>query len=304
MARNFAKKILAFAPETQYGTDAISGGSPSYVLGREVTITPMAGENTALEYDDGKLGNSLELPTEIYVTLEFGCDFSGSGTANTPAAWSELAQACLRSETVGSDPAQVSHALDDNGTASNTFYFHMDGVLHALVGARGSMSLSVVAKQFPTMKYTFTGLFVKPKVQSQPTASFSAWKTPLKVGAAYTSCTLGGQSIKLISLEYDQANQVTYQEYVGHEEVVITDYQPSGTIVLEADSLGGFDPFTKAESGAMLPFSLTHGVPGNRVQWTASELQLGRPTYADQDGTLTYSIPIRPIGSSDTLITN
>ncbi|KEQ19170.1 phage tail tube protein [Endozoicomonas numazuensis] len=303
MARKFAKKVLAFAPESTYGTDAIDGGSPSYVLGREVSITPMAGESTALDYDDGKLGNSPELPTEIYVTLEFGCDFSGSGTANQPAPWAGLAEACLRTATVGSSPEQVSYALDDNSTASNTFYFYMDGVLHALVGARGSMSLSLVAKQFPQMRYTFTGLFVKPKAGANPAASFSDWQTPLKVGAEYTSASLAGNSVKLISLEYDQANQVSYEEYIGHEEVMISDYQPSGTLVLEAGSLGSFDPFAKAETGETVAFSLTHGIAGNQVQWSTDKLQLGRPTYGDQNGTLTYSIPVRPIGDGDQIIT-
>ena len=304
MARKFAKKVLAFAPETTYGSDAISGRTPSYVLGREVTITPMAGENTSLEYDDGKLGNSPEIATEIYVTLEFGCDLSGSGTANKPAPWAELAEACLRTATVDAKPAQVTYALDDDNTASNTFYFYMDGVLHALVGARGSMSLSAVAKQFPTMKFTFTGLFVKPKAQGNPAASFAAWKTPLKVGVENTSCTLDGANVKLISLEYDQGNQVSHEEYVGHEEVMITDYQPSGTIVLEAGSLSGFDPFTVAQSGKAVAFSLTHGVTGNKVQWKSDQLQLGRPTYAEQNKTLTYSIPIRPVGNGDQLITS
>ena len=302
MARKFAKKVLAFAPESTYGSDAIDGGSPSYVLGREVTITPMAGENTSLEYDDGKLGNSPELATEIYVTLEFGCDLSGSGTAATPPPWAGLAKACLRTATVGKE--QVVFALDDDNTASNTFYFYMDGVLHGLVGARGSMSLNVTSKQFPTMKFTFTGLFVKPKTQANPAASFAPWQTPLKVGVENTSCTIDGASVKLISLEYDQANQVAHEEYVGHEEVMISDYQPSGTIVLEAGSLSGFDPFTVAQSGKEVAFSLTHGVPGNKVQWKTDRLQFGRPTYADQNGTLTYSIPIRPVGNGDQLITS
>ena len=304
MARKFAKKVLAFAPESSYGRDAIDGGSPSFVLGREVSITPMAGENKTLEYDDGKLGNSPEIATEIYVTLEFGCDFSGSGTANTAPPWEGLANACMRSSAVGTTPAQVAFGIDDASEASNTFYFYMDGTLHALVGARGNMSLSAVSKDFPTLKFTFTGLFIKPKSQNHPAANFNAWQTPLKVGVENSTASLDGKAIKLISLEYDQGNQVTYQEYIGHEEVMITDYQPSGTIVVEADSLAGFDPFTKAQSGEQLSFSLTHGVAGNRVQWTTDQLQLGRPTYADQDGTLTYSIPIRPVGDGDQIITS
>ncbi len=302
MARKFRRKVLAFAPETRYGSDAITGGTPQFVLGREVAITPMAGESKAMDYDDGLLGNSGEIVTETYVTLEFGCDLCASNAATTPAAWSVLAAACLRTPTVAGSK-QVTYTLDDDSTASNTFYFYMDGTLHALVGARGSMKLSAVAKDFPRLTFSFTGLFIKPRTQALPTASFSQWRTPLKIGAQYTAATLAEQSVKLISLEYDQANQVVHQEYVGHEEVMITDYQPSGTIVLEAPPLASFDPFALAQSGEGVTFNLTNGPAGNQVQWRSDMMQLGRPTYADQNGTLTYSIPIRPLGNVDQLIT-
>ena len=296
MARKFTKKVLGFAKEAIYGSDAIDSGTASYVLAREVKITPMAGESTALEYDNGELGNSPELVTELYVTLEFGCDFCAAKVAEEAAPWGDLTTACLRS-VAGTDP--VSYPLNDDGTDSLTFYFHMDGTLHALVGARGSMSMSAAAKAFPELRFTFTGLFVKPKTQTHPTPNFDQWRTPLKVGAEHTSATLDGNAIKMISLEYDQANQVSHQEYVGHEEVMITDYQPTGTLIIEADSLAQFDPFGKTESGEAVAFSLTHGPAGNQVGWSTDKLQLGRPTYADQNGTLTYSIPVRPLGNVD-----
>ncbi|SUP22564.1 hypothetical protein [Vibrio parahaemolyticus] len=61
MARKERKKILAFAVESTYGVDAIAAGSPQYLLGREFSITPMAGESQSLEYDNGQLGNSQQI---------------------------------------------------------------------------------------------------------------------------------------------------------------------------------------------------------------------------------------------------
>ena len=300
MARKFSKKILAFAPETSYGVDAIAGGTPHYVLGREVIITPMAGESKALEYDNGKLGNSAEVVTELYTTLEFGCDFSASADPASPAPWSGLLASCLRRIDAGED--EVVYALDDDSIASNTFYFYMDGTLHAIVGARGSMKLSMVAKDFPKLTFSFRGLHVSPKAQALPVANFSAWQTPLKVGAAETSATLDGKAIKMISFEYDQANQVIHQEYVGHEEVMITDYQPTATMVLEAPTLQAFDLFALAEAGSTVALIISHGSAGNQVRFESSAMQIGRPTYAEQEGTLTYSLPLRPIGSEDKVV--
>ncbi len=301
MARKFRKKVLAFAPETNYGVDAIGAGATAKsILGREVKITPMAGENTALDYDDGTLGNSQEIATETYVTLEFGVDWAGSGTAIEAAPYATLLEGCLRNtNVVGS--THVEHGINESGEDSITFYFYYDGALHALVGARGSFKLEGKAKEFPKIMFTFTGLFVPVTAQALPTTDFTEWETPLKVGAANSSCMLAGQTVKLISFEYDQANEVAYTEYVGHEEVQITDYKPSGKIILEAPSLGTLDPF--AMNTNIVPFEFTHGVAGNTVGFSTAQLQLGRPEYGDQDGTLTYEIPIRPISNVDKLIT-
>ena len=300
MSRKFRKKVLVFAPETTYGVDSIDGGTtPTPVLGREVKITPMAGENTELDYDDGTLGNSKEIATETYVTLEFGCDWAGSGTANQAAPYNELLKACLRNDSVVST-THVQYAINESGTDSVTFYFYYDGALHALTGARGSFKLEAKAKEFPKIMFTFTGLFVPVTANALPATNFSAWQTPLKVGAANSSCMLAGQSVKMISFEYDQANEVAYTEYVGHEEVQITDYKPSGKIILEAPSLGSLNPFNMNTQEVALEF--THGVAGNTVGFNTSKLQLGRPEYGDQDGTLTYEIPIRPISNLDKLI--
>jgi hypothetical protein len=298
MARKFTKKALVFASEQTYGVDAIAAAQPAKaLLGREVNITPLAGENTALDYDDGKLGNSAEIATETYVTLEFGVDWAGSGTAITPPAYSELLASCLRNTSVKAD--KVEQTIDEASTASITLYFYLDGALHAIVGARGSVKLEAKAKDFPKMMFSFTGLFVPVASAVMPATDFTAWKTPFKVGAANSACTLDGSAIKLISFEYDQGNQVVHQEYVGHEEVIITDFQPSGKLVFEAADFDRFDPF--AANTSVVDFSFTHGAATNQVGFSTQTLQLGRAEYGDQDGILTYEIPVRPIGNVDVL---
>jgi hypothetical protein len=301
MSRKERKKIIAYALESTYGVDAIDGTTPNYLLGREFTITPMAGENTSLEYDDGSLGNSPEIATEIYVTATFTVDFAAAVAVTTPAPCSALMQACLRGETVGAD--NVAYPINEDATGSLTLYYYQSGILHKITGARGSFSIDVKAKAFGGIKFSFTGLHEPVEDAALPMPDFTAWQTPLKIGAQNSSFTLGGTALKLISLEYDQANQVVYQEYVGHEEVEITDYQPSATIVVEAPTRTVFDPFTLAQNGDQLAVAFANGEVGNQIAWEASKVQIGRPTYGEQDGTQTYSIPLNIIGSSDTFTT-
>lgn len=308
MARKERKKILAFAVESTYGIDAINGGTPKHLLGREFSITPMAGESSSLDYDNGVLGNSAEIMTEVYVTVEFTVDMAASSTATQAAPYGDLMKACLRKveerdTSSGGSADETLYLIDEDSTNSLTFYFYQSGALHKITGARGSLSFSVKAKEFGGIKFSFTGLFAPVTGASSPVPDFSAWQTPLKVGVQNSSFTIGGKTLKLISLEYDQANSVVYQEYVGHEEVLITDYKPTATIVIEAPEQSDWDGFGKAEAGAEHAVVFSNGAVGNQFEWKSDKVQLGRPTYGEQDGTQTLSIPLLPIGNVDAFAT-
>lgn len=301
MARKTRKKALLFALEASYGVDAIAADTPTAVLGRDVKIVPMAGDNTELKYDDGKLGNSPELATEIYATVEFSVDLAGSGTATKAPAWAPLVQACSRDITPGA--SSVVMAINEDSTASLTMYMNYHGVLHALLGARGTFKISAKAKELPSIMFTFTGLFVPVTAAAMPATNFAAWKKPQPVGVKHSAFSLAGAAAKLISFEYDQANTVAYTEYVGFEEVLITDFKPSGKIIIEAASLAEFDPFTLAGSNTEVAMEFSHGSALNQVVWSSSRISLGRPEYGDQDGTLTYEIPFKPLSTLDLLTT-
>lgn len=308
MARKERKKILAFALESTYGVDAIDGGTPKYLLGREFSITPMAGESSSLDYDNGVLGNSAEIMTEVYVTIEFTVDMAASATAKRAAPFAELMKACLRKveefdSGAGAPADEAVYSIDEDATGSMTFYFYQSGALHKVTGARGSFSFTAKAKEFGGVKFSFTGLYSPVVDENLPTPDFSAWQSPLKIGVQNSSFTIDGVAFKMISLEYDQANAVTHQEYVGHEEVLITDYKPTGTLVIEAPEQSAWDAFAIAQAGAPHALVFTNGPVGNQFEWKSNKVQLGRPTYGEQEGTQTLSIPILPIGDADQFAT-
>ncbi|OZS45068.1 phage tail tube protein [Photobacterium sanguinicancri] len=309
MARKERKKIIGFVPETTYGVDGLSaenianGAVMKHVLGREFSITPLAGESQALEYDDGTLGQSAEIMTEVYVSVEFTVDLAASAHPAKAAPWGDLMAACLRRVTENAENSQTVYSIDDDATGSLTLYYYQSGTLHKVVGTRGSLAFNAAAKAFGGIKFAFTGLHVPAEAQAHPAPDFSTWLTPLKIGVQHSSFTIDGTAAKLISLEYDQANQVPYQEYVGHEEVMITDYQPTATMVIEAPKLIELDVFALAQAGEEHELVFTNGSIGNQVVWQSPRVQLGRPSYGEQDGTQTYSIPLRIISNADQFIT-
>lgn len=301
MSRKARHKVIAFALEATYGVDAVDGGSPLYVLGTGFEIDPLVGDDVDLDYDDGKGGNSLQLLAGNHAVVRFSVHWTGANDAAvTPAKYSALLQACLRTETIGA--SDVRHSMDEAGNKSLTLYFHYAGALHKLTGARGNVVLTANAKTAPTLAFTFTGLFEPVTAVVNPVADFTGWVTPLLVGVENTAATLGGNAIKLIEFSMDQGNQVSYQEYVGHQEVELTDFGGSGTLVAQAPDLATFNPFDDAVENAELAFVLTHGPALNQTGYNAT-LQLGRPTYGDQNGTLTYSIPFRVQSNTDYFLT-
>ncbi|KLV09573.1 hypothetical protein ABT56_00340 [Photobacterium aquae] len=310
MARKNRKKIIGFGLETSYGLDAFTpdeNGVPAatmqHVLGREFSITPLAGESQSLEYDNGAMGQSPQIMTETYVTVEFTVDLAASNDPAKAAPWGNLMKACLRTVEENAAQSETFYRIDEEATGSLTLYFFQSGSLHKIVGARGSVSFNATAKQFGGIKFVFTGLFAPVVTMANPVPDFSAWVTPLKIGVQNASFTIDGTATKLISLEYDQANQVPYQEYVGHEEVMITDYKPTATMVIEAPELAQLDVFALAQAGSEHELVFSNGPVGNQVGWQSSQVQFGRPTYGEQEGTQTYSIPLTVIANSDQFFT-
>ncbi|ENM3954316.1 phage tail tube protein [Vibrio cholerae] len=300
MSRKAKKKLIGFLLESNYGVDPVTAQTPlKFVLGREFSITPQAGESKTLDYDNGQLGNSPEIMTECYVDIEFGVDFAPGKTAGTAAPWADLTKGCLRQAVHDAVAAKTTYSIKGDATESLTLYFYQSGTLHKVTGARGSLSMNATAKNFPTLKFKFSGLHSIPSASAHPVPDFSNWVTPLKVGVENSAFTIDGTAHKMISLEYDQANSVSYQEYVGHEEVQINDFAPTATLVIEAPPLAIFDPFALAKAGSEHSLQFTNGPKGNQIGWLSSRVQFGRPSYGEQEGTQTYSIPLRLIGESD-----
>lgn len=307
MPRKSRLKLIHFMAETTYGVDAIAAAIAATLpvptlQGFDFTLSdPLTGEDLELKFDDGKLGNKGFVLAGNHVQLSFKVYATGAGgTATTVPQYSPLLLACLRKMTVG---ANVVYTLDQASTASATIYFHMDSTQHVIRGARGNVKLVMTAKQLPYLEFTFMGLYTPPTDAIQLATDFTAWLKPKPVGVEHTSCLFDGSPLKLISYEYDQGNKVGYEEYVGHQEIIISDVEPKAKATFEAPALGSFDPFAGALLEADHTFSISHGATPQQFRHSTSRLQLGRPKYGDRNGTITYETDLTPLGEADQIIT-
>ncbi len=189
---------------------------------------------------------------------------------------------------------------------SVTLYCNNDGVLHKCLGARGTMELNMTVKQIPTMKFTFTGLFVAPTDTAAPAVDFTGFRIPQIVNTQNTpGFSLFGYSGNMESMTMNLANEVTYVTLVGSESVKILNRAPAGTIVLEAPTIADQDFFTIVQSNTSGAMTMSHGsFNGLKVDIEMPSVLLGNPTYQDSNGVQMLSAPFTavPVSGDDELV--
>ena len=191
------------------------------------------------------------------------------------------------SETISAG-VSVTYAPVSTAFESNTLYINVDGVLHKMLGARGSFSLALSALAIPTIKFSFSGLYGAITDTAVPTVVLTAWQSPLPVNNTNTTgLTLQGYAgLAMSDLSIDMTNTVAFRSLVGGTEaVVLTNRQPVGSITFESTTVAAKDWFTAAKLATLGAFAVTHGtVAGNKVTITAPQVQVMAPKYSDKDG--------------------
>lgn len=299
MALKFRKKVILAKVESTYGVDAAPTGSANAILVHALEISPMEGDTISRDLVRPTLGNDQQIHVGTHVKVNFDVEAAGSGSAGAAPAYGPLLRACGLAETINAG-TDVQYDPVSGGEESATLYFHLDGQKHALLGARGTLSLSMDPKGIPYFRFAFTGLWVDPASVADPTPDFSAFQTPLAVTNANTpTFSLHGISPNLLSFGFDQNNEVVYRNVVGEESVQIVDRAPGGNVTIEAPALSTFNAFTTAKANTLGALQLVHGTAaGNIVQFDAGQVQLLQPKYGESDGIATLQMDLSFVPTS------
>lgn len=277
--------------ESTYGDNSIPDGAVDAVLVTEVTPRPMEMQTVDRALIRPFLGNSEQLPTQIYNGIEFSVELAGSGTAGTPPKIGTLLRGCGFAQTA-TPGVSVEYSPISTGFESLTLYVNIDGVVHESVGARGTVRFSLKNNERPMARFNFTGLFVPITDDALPGVSLTGWQKPLPCNRTNTpTFTLHGYPGLLDDLQIDLANQVVYRGLIGGSEFVrIVDRKPAGSVLMEAVKVADKDWWTSIQNATNGALELVHGVTaGNIVEIDAPNVQLHTPTYQDQDGILMLS---------------
>lgn len=299
----YRKRIVLAKTESSYGVDPTPTGLANAILVRNLDVTPLDIEYVSRDVIRPFLGNSDSLVGAQNVKASFEVELAGAGAAGTAPAYGPLLRACGLSETV-SEGVSVTYAPVSASFESVTIYVNVDGVLHKIFGARGTVSVELTAKQIPVYKFEFTGLYQAVVDGSAPTPTYTGFITPLPVNAANSSgFSLLSYSGLMQSLSLNVGNEVTYRNLVAQESVLITDRNSTGSVTIEAPTIAQKDYFASVKNVTLGSLALTHGTTaGNKVDVIATNsVQVTTPTYQEMDGIvmLQMGLNFNPTGSGN-----
>ena len=292
MALLSRKRLILAKAEATYGTDSTPAGSDA-VLVRNLDITPVQADVVSRDLVRPYYGNSDQLLANTRVECTFEVELAGSGTAGTAPRYGSLLKACGMSETVVASTS-VTYAPVSSSFGSVTIYYNVDGVLHKVTGARGNVDMTCALGQIPVLKFTMTGIYNAPTDTAQPSVTYANQATPLIFKNGNTSSfQFFSYSGCFSSVEFNLANSIVYRELVGcTKEALLTGRAPAGTVMLEAPTIAAKDFFTLAAGTATGNLTFLHGTTaGNKVTFTASQVDITQPAYADQDGIQMLNVP-------------
>lgn len=294
MARRYWRKLAVLAKtETTYGTDAAPTGAANAMVMTDVTVSPLQGEQVDRELMLAYFGQQAVRLVGNYVELQGSVEIAGSGTAGTAPAYAPLLRACGMSETIVA-ATSVTYAPVSASQESASLYVNMDGVLHKLLGARGTWTLNMAPKAIPRIAFTLRGLFAPVTDAALPVQTLTAWREPLTVGEGNTpTWLLHGYAALGESLSLDFGNTVEVRNLVGEDSIQITDRKSSGTMVNQAGMVAEKDWIGIAKAHTRGALSIVHGLTaGNIFEIAAPQVQIGRPTLGNTQGITNVSLPL------------
>lgn len=286
------KRLILAKTESTYGTNSAPAGTDA-ILVRDLEITPLESDLVGRNLIRPYLGNFEQLVANPRVRVTCEVELAGSGTAGTAPKFDTLLKASAMASTIVASTS-VTYSPVSSNFGSCTIAYNIDGVQHLVTGCRGTWTLSSQLGQIPVIRFEMTGIFNTPTDVVQPAVTYSGQASPLIFRDGNTSAfSFMGYSGCLMNVEFNMASSVVYRELVGcAKQVLITDRQPAGTVVIEAPTMAQKNYFADALNTTLGSLTFLHGTTaGNRVTFTAGQVNVTQPTYSDSDGIHMLNLP-------------
>lgn len=292
------KLLLAcnFYKTAATGTDLVGGATTTGSTTTSIILSATGSPNaTTIDYYKGAvifIGGEARVITaynQTTKTVTITDPLSNAPASGLPVAINFADTYAPTSSINWGQTAATSQAL--------TIYFQIDGVRHAMQGARGTYSVDMSAKKIPKIKWSFTGLLVDPAAITDINGTFAGWGVPVATSTQNTrnvSLLSTAISTGIETLTFDIANDVKHRQLIGSESVLITDRKPKAAISFETGTAASVATwFANAKAGLSGGFSFYHGnTPGGCFGFNFPNVQVMNPKYSDSDGVAMISLDL------------
>lgn len=314
MPRYIRNSAILAKIETVYKTDPVPTGAANAILVSNLSINPLNAQNVSRDLIRGYMGGSEQLIGNAFVEASFDIEVAGSGAAGTAPAYGALLRACGMAEAVTAS-TRVDYTPVSAAFESVTIYYHDDGVLHKLLGARGTFSLDMGSGNRPVMKFRMLGIDGGISATANPALTLTAWKAPgvitdpntgdVTVGCTYSAGALsGGTTYPSQGLQIDIGNTVNHVPLLGDESIEITQRDASGSVSLDLTAAQEVSFMATVKANTVQGIGMLHGTTaGYKVLVFAPGTQMINPKKADINGRrlIGYDLRLTPSAGNDEL---
>jgi Phage tail tube protein len=298
--------VVLAALQNAIGVPAEPNGAQDSMLVSNISATPIAADMVSRDLIRPFFGNSDQLPAGAHAELNFDVEIAGSGTAGDAPAWGRLLVACNFTEAVteGADVRYTPNSIVVQTPL--TIYYHLDGLLHKLTDARGTVSFAFTVNRIPKMSFKFMGVYDPVTDSPLPAGTdFGKFLKPKLASSAATTWSMHGYSGPLQDLSLDIANTLNWAALIGYEAAEITDRAPTGKITMQLGSVADKDWWTASQNAVLGALNITHGAAaGNIVQFDAPKVQISNLAYSDTNSKalLGGDLTVTPDEGNDELV--
>lgn len=320
MARYENSSVILAKKESTYGTDPTPTAGSNAVLVSNLSCNPLDASNVPRNLIREYYGSDEHLVGSANIKVEFDVECQNGGTAGTAAAWDELMQMCgYAAGSALTVPSRVEHIVAAPASqASGTIYYYDSGVLHKLLGARGTWTLNLLVGERPAFHFSFTGLDGGTTAVAVPSATLTGYKAPLAVtdtntGAVTLGCTYAtgalssGTEYVSGGMSIDLGNSVNFIDLLGTaalagQSVDITDRQASGKLQLDLTAANEVSFMTSVKANTLQSVGVVHGTTaGYKMLIFMPSVQLINPRKESKNGRrlIGYDMRILPSSGND-----
>lgn len=310
MARFARQMVILAIAEAVYATDPVPAAAANAILISNPDVTPLQANNVDRDLLRSYFGGSEQLVGTKTVQMSFDVELVGGGTAGVAPAWAPLLEACAMSGALEAT-FRVDYLPVTDSQDSVAIYIHDSGVLHKLIGGRGTAVLRLIAGEKPVIRFTFTGLYGAVTATAQPAdADYSAFLTPMVPTDANTqdlmlggtlstagAVTLtGGTAIPSLGIEIDLGNSVQFTPLIGGETVDVTQRVVTGRVRLDLTAAQEVARMTDVLNATLSSVGILHDTTaGRKVGLFLPSVQFINPSKDDLNGRRLIAYELRGV---------